>query len=288
MGAAGLGTTLITYGATGAGGLARSRFCWQPHGHLEDEEDGHRQQQRAVRPAGQATIPWRVSVATATFAGSYTGPGYNFVVNANINYDPPVTTTTTRRHHHDHCGSDHDDDDCAAGDEDLHLRRHPAAGLVTGAVEEPLPRPGGDRKVSAPAGAFAGPGSAFVLQCNPDPAIPTDGSGCNVGGLAVGPIGGDGSMASTDVVIKTGAVGSDPRSVCPPTQVQADAGVVNCLIAAAPGGDSTKALPRPSPWPARPSSFRSIRPATRPRRPPPLPAAAAVTSRCSAPRPSPR
>jgi hypothetical protein len=97
-------------------------------------------------------------------------------------------------------------------------------------------------KVSAPAGAFAGPGSAFVLQCNPDKAIPTDGSGCNVGGLAVGPIADDGSMASTDVVIKTGAVGSDPRSVCPPTQVQADAGVVNCLIAAAPGGDSTKAL----------------------------------------------
>jgi hypothetical protein len=106
--------------------------------------------------------------------------------------------------------------------------------------------------VSAPAGTFgSAPGavygatvaatSAFVLQCNPDPAIPTDGSGCNLAGLASGTVRDDGSLAPTNVVIVTGVLGSDPRSTCPPTQAQATAGVVNCMIAAAPGGDQTRA-----------------------------------------------
>ena len=93
--------------------------------------------------------------------------------------------------------------------------------------------------MSAAAGAFGGPGAAFTLQCNVDSAIPLDGSGCNIGGLAVGTIGPDGAMAPTNVVIVSGAVGSDARSTCPPSPSQVSAGFVTCIIAAAPGGDAS-------------------------------------------------
>jgi hypothetical protein len=96
--------------------------------------------------------------------------------------------------------------------------------------------------VSAPAGAIAtsaelsAQASAFIVQCNQDPAIPNDGSGCNLASLALGTIGADGSIAATPLTVKTGQVGTSAMSVCPPTQSQADAGTVTCTIVASPGG----------------------------------------------------
>jgi hypothetical protein len=103
-------------------------------------------------------------------------------------------------------------------------------------------------QVSAPPGTFAvgeltAQVSAFVVQCNPDPAIPTaSGAGCNLTALKTAVIGADGSMAATGFVVATGVIGSDPSSSCPPTTAQVSAGTVTCVVAASPGGDATSAI----------------------------------------------
>ena len=81
-----------------------------------------------------------------------------------------------------------------------------------------------------------------MLECNPDPAIPQDGSGCNVAGLAFGTIGVDGSIAPTNVAIRTGQIGTNVLSTCPPSQQQAGAGTVTCIIGAANGASDPNPL----------------------------------------------
>lgn len=285
MGAAGLGTTLVTFGATGAGGLAGPVPAGSHTVTLKTKKTGLGTNNAQCIPLAQATIPCRVSAATATFAGGYTGPGYNFTASADISYAGAATTTTTAAQTTTTTVAPTTTTTTGGGTTTTTTgggatttTAAPATTTTTAAPtttttaapattttapattktfdcnDIPLPTsalvmsknrclaPGATVTLSAPAGAFKDPGSAFVLQCNPDATIPADGSGCNVGGLGVGVVGADGSLAPTDLVVKTGAVGSDPRSVCPPTQTQADAGIVNCIFAAAPGGDSTKAL----------------------------------------------
>ena len=94
MGAAGLGTSLVTIGATGAGGLAGPVPAGPHTVTLKMKKTGIGANGAQCIPLAQAIIPCKVSAATATFAGNYTGPGYNFVANSNISYDAPVTTTT--------------------------------------------------------------------------------------------------------------------------------------------------------------------------------------------------
>ena len=141
----------------------------------------------------------------------------------------------------DHRGSDHLDHG-GADDQGLRLQRHPAGDLDTGVVEEPLPRPRGDGDRERPGRHLRGrlqPDhglAALRAPVQPRPGHPDRRQRLQHRRASpIGAIGADGSIAPTDLVVKTGPVGSDPRSVCPPTQAQADAGVVNCVIAAAPG-----------------------------------------------------
>jgi hypothetical protein len=263
----------------------------------------------------QAIIPCRVSAATATVSGAYTGPGYNFVVSGDISYTAPATTTTatstttstststtststtsttapssttsttTGSTSTTTPGSSTTSTTTAPTSTTSTTTAAPTSTTSTTAApttsttaapttktfdcnDIPLATsklvlsksrcvaPGETVTVSAPAGTFDGApaaatgmtvsaGSAFVVQCNPDPAIPLDGSGCNIGALGVGVIGDDGSLAPTNVVVKGGTAGTDPRSVCPPSQAEANAGVINCVIGASPGGDVTKSLGAP-------------------------------------------
>jgi hypothetical protein len=278
----------------------------------------------------QAIIPCRVSAATATVSGAYTGPGYNFVVSGDISYTAPATTTTATSTTTSTSTTSTSTTSTTAPSSTTSTTTgststttpgssttstttaltsttstttpssttsttaapttsttaapttSTTAAPTTSTTAAPTTKtfdcndiplatsklvlsksrcvaPGETVTVSAPAGTFDGApaavtgmtvsaGSAFVVQCNPDPAIPLDGSGCNVtgaGGLGIGAIGDDGSLAPTNVVVASGAVGTDPRSVCPPTQAEANAGVINCVIGASPGGDVTKSLGAP-------------------------------------------
>jgi hypothetical protein len=303
MGAAGLGTTLLTFGASGVGGLAGPVAAGTHTVTLKMKKTGLGTNGAQCIPVAQATIPCRVSISTATFAGAYAGPGYNFVATAAISYDAPATTTTSTTSSSTTSssttttstpgstttstpgstttstpgstttstpGSTTTSSSTSTSSTSSTAPTTTAPTTTTTAptlktfdcTDIPLPASslvlstnrclaaGESVTVSAPAGTFAGssagasvPAStAFVLQCNPDPSIPTSsGAGCNVGGLKTPTIGADGSLPSTPVVIVTGAIGADPKAVCPPTQAQADAGVVNCVIAASPGVDPAAA-----------------------------------------------
>jgi hypothetical protein len=287
MGAAGLGTSLRTWGASGAGGLAGPVAAGTYTSPLTLKKTGIGANGAQCIPVADAIIPCRVSVATASFSGSYTGPGYNFVATADISYAGAGTTTTTTA-----APTTTTTTVATTTTSSVGTTTTTSGGTTTTAAptttttkaptttttaaptttttkptttttapttktfdctDIPIPassltlsknrclKAGETVTASAQAGTFTGGGSAFVVQCNGDPSIPTDGSGCNLGGLGMGTIAGDGSMAATQIVIKTGQVGTNSKAVCPPTQAQADAGVVNCAIGAAPGGDSTKA-----------------------------------------------
>lgn len=290
MGAAGLGTSLVTIGATGVGGLGGPVPAGTYTATLKMKKTGIGTNGAQCVPLGQATIPCTVSAATATFAGSYTGPGYHFVATAPISYVGPTTTTqastTTTQASTTTSTTQGSTTSTTQGSTTSTTQASTTTSTTQGSTTSttqastttsttqgptttttappttktfdcndiPLPSsglvlskdrcvsPGETVTVSAPPGTFGSAGSAFVTQCNPDTAIPTDGSGCNIAGLGVGAIGGDGSLAATPIVVKSGLVGSDPLSTCPPTQAQADAGVVNCVIAAAPNGDAKLAV----------------------------------------------
>ncbi len=285
VGAAGLGTSLRTWGSTGAGGFTGPVAAGTYTSSLTMKKTGLGTNNAQCIPLAQATIPCRVSVATASLSGAYTGPNYNFVATADIAYvsagtttttaqattttaiatttttsvgtttttsggtttttaaptttKAPTTTTTAPATTTTKAPTTTTTAPVTTKTFDCNTIPLPAASLVLS--KNRCLKAGEAVTASAPAGTFTGGGSAFVVQCNGDSAIPTDGSGCNIGGLGVGVIGGDGSMAATQVVIKTGQIGADAKSVCPPTQAQADAGFVNCAIGAAPGGDRTKA-----------------------------------------------
>jgi hypothetical protein len=197
-------------------------------------------------PSPPATLPCVVQAATATVAGAYTGPDYNFATSATIAYTAPVTTTTTAPATTSTTAPATTTTTAPATTAppttktftctDIPLATSalvvsPNRCLTDGQVVTISAAPG---SVVSAADVTA-QASAFVLQCNPDATIPADGSGCNVGGLVFAPIGADGSIAPTQVTVKTGQIGTSPLSVCPPSQAQADAGAVTCIIAAASG-----------------------------------------------------
>lgn len=280
MGAAGLGSSLRTWGSTGAGGFTGPVAAGTYTSPLTMKKTGLGTNGAQCIPLDQAIIPCRVSVATASLSGAYTGPNYNFVATADISYAGAGTTTTSSSTTSSSSTSTSSTSSTSSSSTSTTTTAPTTTSAPTTTTTKaptttttkaststtapvttktfdcttiPIPaaslvlsknrclKAGEAVTASAPAGTFTGGGSAFVVQCNGDSAIPTDGSGCNIGGLGVGVIGADGSMAATQVVIKTGQIGTNAKAVCPPTQAQADAGFVNCAIGAAPGGDSTKA-----------------------------------------------
>jgi hypothetical protein len=100
-------------------------------------------------------------------------------------------------------------------------------------------------QVSAPAGSFpaGSTGSVFIVECNVDTKIPDDGSGCDLGGLQTVAVGADGSVPATEFTIKLGKIGSDAAANCPPSQSQADAGAVNCMVVASLNGEKSNPAP---------------------------------------------
>lgn len=215
---------------------------------------------------GSITLPCTVTAATATSGGSYTGPNYNFQKSTSISFGaaPSTSTSSTSSTSSSSTSSTSSTSTSSTSSTSTSststtsTTAPPPTTTTPGATTKsytcddiPLAasplllsknrciNPGETIAVSAAAGAFGGPGAAFTLQCNIDPAIPLDGSGCNIGGLAVGTIGPDGAMTPTNVVVASGAIGSDARSTCPPSVSQISAGYVTCVIAAAPGGDSS-------------------------------------------------
>jgi hypothetical protein len=77
---------------------------------------------------------------------------------------------------------------------------------------------------------FPASDSLAALECNPDPSIPQDGSGCNIGGIKFFTANANGGGSAT-VTVKTGQIGSSAKSMCPPTAAQKAAGVTHCIIA---------------------------------------------------------
>ena len=118
------------------------------------------------------------------------------------------------------------------------LKGQAAAATPTAASAKPLaitPHTGLNNgqavSVSAPAGTFkANDKPLVIVECNPDSAIPQDGSGCT------GPQGVPGGATSTGAVnafsyiVKTGKIGSNAGAYCPPTAAQKAKGVSHCII----------------------------------------------------------
>lgn len=106
--------------------------------------------------------------------------------------------------------------------------------------------------VSAPAGAFKGSETVFISQCSMDPEIPRDGTGCYIPSAQIIETQADGSIAPTKLKIKTGVIGSNPLSSCPPTSSTVSKGFYNCAIGVTTDSVNQKICCMPkSQWPVK-------------------------------------
>jgi hypothetical protein len=109
--------------------------------------------------------------------------------------------------------------------------------LVNGSQLFNAAKAGTNVDVSAPAGAFDPSENFVIVQCNIDPNIPQDGTGCS-GPLGGGTANADGSISAVSVPVDAGLVGTNPDSKCPPKGSQVRQGVVCAMVIAqfnAPG-----------------------------------------------------
>jgi len=91
-----------------------------------------------------------------------------------------------------------------------------------------------------------------VLECNIDPAIPRDGSGCDLRDAMGSGANPDGTVGPVQLKLRTGVIGANPLSSCPPTASQVKAGVRCAVVIATLDAAVTAAQPltfRPSPPP---------------------------------------
>ncbi|HEU5307554.1 MAG TPA: hypothetical protein VFW97_09515 [Acidimicrobiia bacterium] len=256
VGASGLGTSLVLVGFPSGAVAAGAHDV-----SLVAKKTGIGANSAQCIPMPPATLPCAVSAATATVSGAYTGPGYNFQATADISYASETTTTTSTTSTTTPTSTTAPSSTTTAPTSTTTAptttappsTTAPATTRTFTCTDIPIPASallvspnrcltdGQVVQISAPAGSIAASGAvsaqanAFVLECNPDPAIPQDGSGCNLAGLTTPSIAADGSIAPSPVTVKTGQLGSNALSNCPPSQAQADAGTVTCIIAAASG-----------------------------------------------------
>jgi putative cell wall-binding protein len=65
----------------------------------------------------------------------------------------------------------------------------------------------------------------IVIECDTDPAIAPNGSGCDVNDAQTATASPTGTVGPVVLTVRTGQVGSDPRATCPPSPAQSAAGI---------------------------------------------------------------
>ena len=106
--------------------------------------------------------------------------------------------------------------------------------------------------VTVTGGEFPSGQPLVVLECNIDPAIPRDGSGCDLRDVVSTGANPDGSVGPVKLTLRTGVIGSDPLSSCPPSASQMRDGVRCAVVIATLNAAITASQPlsfRPLPSP---------------------------------------